>query len=415
MIRTGTSVTGQPPAYAPYRGWAHIDPGPRHDRPRPLPPRPPGSAGSVIACGNHHDGTRRSTAAAGPPGRLVVRPAAARRPGQADGGARRRPALRIDRAVADWADAHRPTAAYWVARVLNLLGQGSPLTLFAAGLGVLLAVRLRSVRPMLPPVVAFVLTHLTIGPLKVWTARAAPSASVKEPFLPPEQTLPLFQRRPAGAVRPVLPVGARRQRDRLVRRHRAAARPAAPQRRPPTPGPARHSDPGRAAAGGPLHHHLPRLALADRLGGRAAAGPAPGPAAAPGTLGRRAASRPVARAGSPVHLGPQRSGRGGSTGAAAGRTRCGGHRARLDARRRRLRGLRPGRGRGRRWRAAARRWRSPALVAYCNATARPGWRPATRSPAAPTSTGGSGSGPFAGSSPAGGSWSARRRAARRWR
>ena len=99
----------------------------------------------------------------------------------------------IDRAVADWADAHRPTAAYWVARVLNLLGQGSPLTMLAAALGVLLAVRLRSVRPLLPPVVAFVLTLLTIGPLKVWTARPAPTASVKEPFLPPEQTLPLFQ------------------------------------------------------------------------------------------------------------------------------------------------------------------------------------------------------------------------------
>ncbi|MER7891791.1 phosphatase PAP2 family protein [Micromonospora sp. NPDC094482] len=99
----------------------------------------------------------------------------------------------IDRAVADWAQAHRPTAAYWVARVLNLLGQGTPLTLLAAGLGVLVAVRVRSIRPVLPPVVAFLFTYLTIGPLKVWTARPAPSASVKEPFLAPEQTLPLFQ------------------------------------------------------------------------------------------------------------------------------------------------------------------------------------------------------------------------------
>ncbi|MBX7264965.1 phosphatase PAP2 family protein [Micromonospora sp. Llam7] len=99
----------------------------------------------------------------------------------------------LDRAVADWADAHRPTAARWIAIVLNYLGQGTPLTLIAAGLGVLLAVRLRSVRPLFVPVAAFVLTYLTIGPLKVWTARPAPSASVKEPFLPPEQTLPLFQ------------------------------------------------------------------------------------------------------------------------------------------------------------------------------------------------------------------------------
>ncbi|WP_374198088.1 phosphatase PAP2 family protein [Micromonospora sp. PLK6-60] len=99
----------------------------------------------------------------------------------------------LDRAVADWADTHRPTVARWTAMILNYLGQGTPLTLVAAGLGVLLALRLRSVRPVLPPVVAFALTYLTIGPLKVWTARPAPSASSKEPFLPPEQTLPLFQ------------------------------------------------------------------------------------------------------------------------------------------------------------------------------------------------------------------------------
>ncbi|MEW2380917.1 phosphatase PAP2 family protein [Micromonospora sp. NPDC047707] len=99
----------------------------------------------------------------------------------------------LDRAVADWSDAHRPTVAYWVARILNYLGQGTPLTLIAAGLGALLAVRLRSVRPLLPPVAGFAATYLTIGPLKVWTARPAPSASAQEPFLPPERTLPLFQ------------------------------------------------------------------------------------------------------------------------------------------------------------------------------------------------------------------------------
>ncbi|MGC4804042.1 phosphatase PAP2 family protein [Micromonospora sp. DT233] len=99
----------------------------------------------------------------------------------------------LDRAVADWAQAHRPTAAHWVAVVLNYLGQGTPLTLIALGMGVLLAVRVRSVRPVLPPALAFVFTYLTIGPLKVWTARPAPSAAVKEPFLPAEATLPLFQ------------------------------------------------------------------------------------------------------------------------------------------------------------------------------------------------------------------------------
>ncbi|MEO3779123.1 phosphatase PAP2 family protein [Micromonospora sp. B11E3] len=101
--------------------------------------------------------------------------------------------LGVDRAVADWADAHRPAPAEWTAVVLNYLGQGSPLTLIALGAGVLLAVRVRSVLPVLPPVCAFVLNYLTIGPLKVWTARPAPSASTKDPFLAPEQTLPLFQ------------------------------------------------------------------------------------------------------------------------------------------------------------------------------------------------------------------------------
>ncbi|MCN0180621.1 phosphatase PAP2 family protein [Salinispora arenicola] len=99
----------------------------------------------------------------------------------------------LDRAVVDWSDAHRPAAAYWIAWTLNYLGQGSPLALIAAGLGVLLAVRLRSARPLLPPVVGYALINLTVGALKVGTARPAPSASTREPFLPPEQTLLLFQ------------------------------------------------------------------------------------------------------------------------------------------------------------------------------------------------------------------------------
>ncbi|WP_434741921.1 phosphatase PAP2 family protein [Micromonospora sp. SH-82] len=99
----------------------------------------------------------------------------------------------LDRAVDEWAAAHRPPAAFTAAMVLNYLGQGGPLTAIGAALAVLLAVRLRSVRPLLVPVAAFALTTFTVGPLKVWTARPAPSASVKEPFLPVEQTLPLFQ------------------------------------------------------------------------------------------------------------------------------------------------------------------------------------------------------------------------------
>ena len=100
--------------------------------------------------------------------------------------------LVLDRAVGVWAGAHRPTVGYWQGRVFIYLGQGTPLTLLTAGMGVLLAVRVRSVRPVLPPVTAFVLTYLTIGPLKLWTDRAAPSASVKEPWLPPADAVRLF-------------------------------------------------------------------------------------------------------------------------------------------------------------------------------------------------------------------------------
>ena len=82
--------------------------------------------------------------------------------------------LALDAAVADWADAHRPRPLYWTARVLNLLGQGGqvlmPVAILLAGA---LAWRTRSIRPLLVFAAAFVLTYLTIGPLKIWLQRAA--------------------------------------------------------------------------------------------------------------------------------------------------------------------------------------------------------------------------------------------------
>ena len=83
--------------------------------------------------------------------------------------------LGADVALADWADAHRPAPLYWTARVLNYLGQGGqvlmPVTILLA---VVLAWRRRSVRPLLVFAAAFVLTYVTIGPLKIWLQRAAP-------------------------------------------------------------------------------------------------------------------------------------------------------------------------------------------------------------------------------------------------
>ena len=83
--------------------------------------------------------------------------------------------LTLDQRVADWSLAHQPGAVYWPARVFNYLGQGGqvlmPVGLILTGV---LAYRTRSVRAVLPFVAAFVLTYITIGPLKIWADRAAP-------------------------------------------------------------------------------------------------------------------------------------------------------------------------------------------------------------------------------------------------
>ena len=80
----------------------------------------------------------------------------------------------IDASVRDWCDAHRPSAAYWTAFALNLLGQGSWLTGICLVLACLLAWRRHSVRPVLPVVVAFVLTFVSVTVLKDLSDRPAP-------------------------------------------------------------------------------------------------------------------------------------------------------------------------------------------------------------------------------------------------
>jgi membrane-associated phospholipid phosphatase len=89
--------------------------------------------------------------------------------------------LGFDQAVADWVDAHRPAPLYWVARVLNYLGQGGQVLMpLAVLLAAAVAWRRRSVRPALVIAAAFVLTYVTIGPLKVWLARAAPHSRLAD-------------------------------------------------------------------------------------------------------------------------------------------------------------------------------------------------------------------------------------------
>ena len=83
--------------------------------------------------------------------------------------------LGLDQRVADWAFGHQPAPVYWTARVFNYLGQGGQLLMPASLLlTALLIRRTRSVRSVFPFVAAFVLTYVTIGPLKIWADRAAP-------------------------------------------------------------------------------------------------------------------------------------------------------------------------------------------------------------------------------------------------
>ncbi|GAB3856789.1 phosphatase PAP2 family protein [Micromonospora andamanensis] len=116
--------------------------------------------------------------------------------------------LGLDLAVSEWAFTHDPAPLYWTARVFNLLGQGGGLLLPLSGaLAVAVAWRRRTIRPFLLVAGALLVTMVTIGPLKLWTDRAAPTASVKEPFLAPEEAVQIFNHLPAGAYSMSYPSG----------------------------------------------------------------------------------------------------------------------------------------------------------------------------------------------------------------
>ena len=84
--------------------------------------------------------------------------------------------LTLDERVAEWSGEHRPIPVYWLLRVLNYLGQGGQVLMpIALGLAALVAWRRQSIRPLLVFAGVFVLTYLTIGPLKIWLDRAAPA------------------------------------------------------------------------------------------------------------------------------------------------------------------------------------------------------------------------------------------------
>lgn len=88
--------------------------------------------------------------------------------------------LGLDRGVADWLFDHEWDPVYWVARTLNFLGSGSPLTIICALIAIWLGVKRRSVWPFLLVVSAFLATGFAIMPLKLWTDRAAPRSTLPD-------------------------------------------------------------------------------------------------------------------------------------------------------------------------------------------------------------------------------------------
>jgi hypothetical protein len=108
----------------------------------------------------------------------------------------------LDLAVLEWSELHRPTAAYVVARGLNLLGQGGWLLAISLALAGWLAWRGRTVRPVLYVITAAVLLVPTVLLIKAVTERGAPSSP-----LPPEQVVALMGPLPAGEYAAGYPSG----------------------------------------------------------------------------------------------------------------------------------------------------------------------------------------------------------------
>ncbi|GLZ76925.1 hypothetical protein Afil01_17320 [Actinorhabdospora filicis] len=83
-------------------------------------------------------------------------------------------AVRMDVAIRDWVDSHRPAPMFWLARILNFLGQGTPLAVLTGLAAAYLAYRKKTIRPLVVFVAAYFAVGGVIGPIKLWTDRYAP-------------------------------------------------------------------------------------------------------------------------------------------------------------------------------------------------------------------------------------------------
>lgn len=85
--------------------------------------------------------------------------------------------LDLDVAVRDWCDAHRPEALRMVAKGLNFLGSANLIAVILLGLAVVVAVRERTPRPLLPIFVTLAVSYVVVVPLKILTDRSAPHSA----------------------------------------------------------------------------------------------------------------------------------------------------------------------------------------------------------------------------------------------
>ncbi|GIH11476.1 hypothetical protein Rhe02_95430 [Rhizocola hellebori] len=101
----------------------------------------------------------------------------------------------LDEAVRAFCRDHQVTLLRWATIGLNKLGQGVVVAwILGFGLSVLLWWRKRRWQVFLPWAVAFFLTYVTLGPLKIWTMRTSPNSTLPnaveffnhEALLPPD-------------------------------------------------------------------------------------------------------------------------------------------------------------------------------------------------------------------------------------